>query len=148
MRFLVQFRSNDVDNQSPRLEFPALPNFGDSSERTPVDFYNLPIENFPTSYKRLNTTANWQWDPRKNFGVELEYDWEIWTRRFFETPRTNEHSLQGKLNYKFKRGVALKADYLYGHRIPRRYPTQPLTFTRSQLRPLPRPSATRIFRRS
>lgn len=61
----------------------------------------------------------------------MEYDWEIWNRRFLETPRTNEHSIQGKLNYTFMRGVALKADYLYAHRIPRRYLTQPLSFVQN-----------------
>ena len=128
MRFLFQYRSNDVDNQSPMLRFPGLASFGDSGVRTPTDFYGLPIENFPTSYTRQNATASWEWDPRKNLGFELEYDWEIWNRRFLEAPRTNEHSLRGRLNYKPMRGVTLKADYLYSHRIPRAYLTQPLSF--------------------
>ncbi|HKC63557.1 MAG TPA: MtrB/PioB family outer membrane beta-barrel protein [Pyrinomonadaceae bacterium] len=131
MRFLFQYKSNDVDNQSPRLQFPALPAFGDSSERIAADWYGLPIENFPTSYTRQNTTASWQWDPRKSLGLELEYNWEIWTRRFLETPRTNEHSIDGKLTYKFIRGVALKADFTYANRIPRNYLTQPLTFVQT-----------------
>ena len=128
MRFLLHYRSDDKDNKSPMLRFPGLPSFGDSSVRTAADWYNLPIENFPTSYTRQNTTATWEWDARKNLGLELDYDWEIWNRRFFEAPRTNEHSVTGRLDYRPWRGVALKADYLYGHRIPRRYPTQPLTF--------------------
>ncbi|PYS49973.1 MAG: hypothetical protein DMF68_08515 [Acidobacteria bacterium] len=131
MRFLFQYKSNDVDNQSPRLQFPGLPSFGDSSVRTAVDWYGLPIENFPTSYTRQNTTASWQWDPRKTLNLELEYDWEIWTRRFLETPRTNEHSIDGKLGYRFMQGVALKVDYMYAHRIPRNYLTQPLTFVQN-----------------
>jgi hypothetical protein len=68
---------------------------------------------------------------RENLGLELEYDFEAWTRRFYETPRTNEHSLQGKLNYKFMRGVALKGDFLYANRTPNTYLTQPLTFVQT-----------------
>ena len=131
MRFMLHYRSNEADNRSPRLVFPAQPNFGDSSERTAVDFYNLPIENFPTSYTRQNTTGTWQWDARKDLGLELEYDWEVWTRRFLTAPHTNEHSITGRLDYKPWRGVAVRADYQYAHRIPRSYRTQPLTFVQT-----------------
>ena len=139
MRFLLQYRSDDKDNRSSQITFPGLPSFGDSGVRIAVDFYNLAIQNFPTSYKRQNTKASWQWEVSKNLDWELEYDWEIWNRRFFEASRTNEHSLHGKLNYRPTRGVALKADYLYADRKPTCnpgksslldpcYPTQPLTF--------------------
>lgn len=128
MRFLLQYRANDIDNQSQRLVFPGLPAFGDSTVRTAVDFYNLPIENFPTSYTRQNTTAIWELDPLPNLGLKLEYDWEIWNRRFLRVPRTNEHSVRSRLDYKLTKGVLFKADYLYSHRLPRFYPEQPLTF--------------------
>jgi len=131
MRFLLQYRSNDVDNRTPMLRFPGLASFGDSGVRTRVDFYGLPIENFPTSYTRQNTTADWEWEPRKDLSFEVEYDWEIWNRRFLAAPRTNEHSVRPSLHYKPARGVALKADYLYSHRIPTSYPTQPLTFVQT-----------------
>jgi len=142
MRFLLQYRSDDKDNRSSQITFPGLPSFGDSSVRTSADFYNRAIENFPTSYKRQNTTATWQWEVSKSLSWELEYDWEIWNRRFFEAPRTNEHSLHGRLNYRPTLGVALKADYLYADRKPTCnpakspfldpcYPTQPLTFNQN-----------------
>jgi hypothetical protein len=128
MRFLLQYRSNDKDNQTPVIVFPGLPAFGDSGVRTAIDFYNLPIENFPSSYIRQNTTATWEWEPRKNLSWELEYDWEIWHRTFREAARTNEHSVRGKLGYKARTGYSVKADYLYSIRKPRFYLTQPLTF--------------------
>jgi len=128
MHFVFQFRSDKRDNQTPIITFPAFPSFGDSSERTSVDLYGVPLENLPTSYTRRNTTATWQWDPRKNLSMEVEYDWEIWTRTFRDVPRTNEHRVNGEVDFKLMRGVALKADYLYSHRIPRTYLTQPLTF--------------------
>ena len=128
MRFMLQYRANDIDNQSQRLVFPGLPAFGDSSVRTPIDFYNLPIENFPTSYTRQNTTGIWELDPLPSLGLKLEYDWEIWNRRFLRAPRTNEHSVRSRLDFKLTRGVLFKADYLYSHRTPNFYPTQPLTF--------------------
>jgi MtrB/PioB family decaheme-associated outer membrane protein len=128
MRFLFQYRSNDRDNDTPVLVFPGLPAFGDSGVRTAVDFYNLPIENFPSSYTRQNTTASWEWDPTKKLGIEVEYDWEIWSRTFREAAKTNEHSVRGRLDYKWRPGVALKLDYLHSRREPRAYLTQPLTF--------------------
>lgn len=128
MHFVLELRSEKRDNQSPIISFPAFPSFGDSSERTSVDLYGLPLENLPTSYTRRNITGTWQWDPRKNLGVELEYNWEGWSRTFRDVPRSNEHRVSGELNYKLLRGVALKADYLYGHRIPNTYLTQPLVF--------------------
>ena len=131
MQFVFQYRADDMQNQSPIITFPALPNFGDGTVRTVNgDYYGLPFENYPTSYTRQNITGNWQWDPRKNFGLELEYDWEIWNRKFRDAPRTNEHSLQGRLSYKpqFIRGVTLKGDYLYSRRLPTFYQTQPFTF--------------------
>ncbi len=139
MQFLLQYRADDMQNQSPIIRFPALPNFGDGTLRATFlgqpqtssgDYYGLPFENYPTSYTKHNITANWQWDPRKNLGLEFEYDWEIWNRKFRDAPRTNEHSVQGRLSYKpeFIRGVTFKGDYLYSHRIPTAYLTQPFTF--------------------
>src|SRR5262249_50691810 len=93
-----------------------------------VDFYNSPIENVPAASTRQNATAAWEWDSLPNLGLKLDYDWEIWNRRFLRVTRTNEHSVRGRLNYKLTRGVLFKTDYLYSHRLPRLYPTQPLTF--------------------
>jgi MtrB/PioB family decaheme-associated outer membrane protein len=128
MRFLLQYRYNDKDNQTPIIVFPGLPAFGDSGVRTAVDFYDQPLENFPASYARQNTTATWELDLRRNLNWELEYDWEVWNRTFREATRTNEHSVRGWLNYKPRTGVALKADYRYSLRKPRFYLTQPMTF--------------------
>ena len=128
MHFLLQYRSHSRDNLSPNIVFPAEPAFGDSGERTAIDFYGLPIENLPTSFTRQNTTATWQWDPNKKLSWELEYDWEVWNRKVRDVPRSNEHSVTAKLGYTLLRGVALKGDYNYAHRIPTYYLTQPLTF--------------------
>jgi MtrB/PioB family decaheme-associated outer membrane protein len=128
MRLLLQYRSHTRNNLSPDIVFPAEPAFGDSGERTAIDFYGLPIENLPTSFTRQNTTATWQWDPNKKLSWELEYDWEVWNRKLRDAPRTNEHSVTAKLGYTLMRGVALKGDYNYAHRIPTYYLTQPLTF--------------------
>ena len=129
-KFLVQYRSNSRNNLSPDITFPAEPAFGDSSERTSADFYKLPIENLPTSYTHQIITGNWQWDPNKKFSWELEYNWDIWNRKLRDAPRTNEHSVEGRLSYKpdFIRGATFKGDYLYADRTPTFYLTQPLTF--------------------
>ncbi|HVF47498.1 MAG TPA: MtrB/PioB family outer membrane beta-barrel protein, partial [Pyrinomonadaceae bacterium] len=128
MKFLLQYRYFDRDNKTPLLIFPGLPAFGDSGVRTAIDFYNLPIENFPSSYKRQNFTAEWEWTPFKSFGVEVEYNLETWNRTFREAPRTTEHSIRERIEYKPRTGVALKLDSLYAHRRPQIYNTQPLVF--------------------
>jgi len=129
-KLLLQYRSNSRNNLSPDITFPAEVAFGDSSERTAADFYGLPIETLPTSYTHQIITGNWQWDPNKKFSWEMEYNWDIWNRKLRDAPRTNEHSIQGKLSYKpdFMRGATFKADYLYGDRTPTYYLSQPLTF--------------------
>lgn len=128
MRFLFQYRADDMQNQSPIVTFPGLPLFGDSTVRTAIDNYGLAMENFPTSYTRHDTTATWQWDVNNKLGFEAEYNWEIWNRKFRDVPKSNEHSVQGRFDYKPWRGVSLKGEYLYSHRIPRSYLTQPLLF--------------------
>src|SRR6266404_471122 len=128
MRLLLQYRADDMQNQSPIITFPGLPLFGDSTVRTAIDNYGLAMENFPTSYTRHDTTATWQWDVNNKLGLELEYNWEIWNRKFRDVPKSNEHSIEGKFDYKPRRGVSLKGDYLYSHRIPNTYLVQPLVF--------------------
>ena len=128
MRFLVEYRANDIDNQSQQIVFPGIPSFGDSTVRTAVDFYNLPIETFPTSYTRQNITAAWDWNPLPNLSAKLDYEWEIWHRRFLRVAETNEHSVRGRVDYRYARGVLFKADLLYAHRKPDNYPVQPLVF--------------------
>jgi len=129
-KLLLQYRSNRRNNLSPDITFPAEVAFGDSSERTAVDFYNLPLETLPTSYTHQLITGTWQWDPNKKFSWEMEYNWDIWNRKNRDVPRTNEHSIQARLTYKpdFIRGATFRADYLYGDRTPTYYLTQPLTF--------------------
>jgi len=127
-RFVLQYRYSDRDNKTPVIFFPGLPAFGDSGVRTSVDFYNLPIENFPSSHTRQNATASWEWSPIKKVDWELEYEFETWNRTFREAPRTNEHSIRGRLDFRPKRDVALRFDYRYAHREPRVYLTQPLVF--------------------
>lgn len=128
MNFLLQYRFYNRSNLSPSITFPGLPAFGDSGVRTSIDFFNLPLENLPTSYTRQNALADWQWDVSRKFNLELGYEWEIWNRKLRDAPRTNEHMLRGRLNYKPITGLLLKADYLYANRTPRLYLTQPLSF--------------------
>jgi MtrB/PioB family decaheme-associated outer membrane protein len=128
-RFVLRYRYVDRDNDTPVIFFPGLPAFGDSGVRTPVDFYNLPIENFPSSYTKQNATATWDWSPIKKLDWELEYEFEAWNRTFREAPRTNEHSIRGQLDIRPKLGIGIQLDYRYAHREPTMYLTQPLVFS-------------------
>lgn len=118
-RFQVQYRSQSLDNQSPTIQFPGYAAFGDSTWRAPVtDFYNLPIENLDWDFRRQNIDAGFEWHiwprPRKGSvpGPEykrdktqltwrLDYDWEIWNRKFRDVNRSNEHSIRNRLDFEF-----------------------------------------------
>jgi len=173
-RFQAQYRSQSLDSQSPTIEFPGYAAFGDSTWRSPVtDFYNLPIENLDWDFRRQNIDAGFQWDVlpqerrrvqspgqsgasllrKTNLTWRLDYDWEIWNRKFRDVNRNNEHSIRNRLDFEVnlsgknsgagKAGVTktgdatqglesvttlrLKLDYRYANRRALAYNTQPLT---------------------
>ncbi|HKG80933.1 MAG TPA: MtrB/PioB family outer membrane beta-barrel protein [Pyrinomonadaceae bacterium] len=154
-RFLAQYRSQSVDNQSPMIVFPGYAAFGDSTWRAPrTDFYNLPVENLDWDFRRQNIDAGFEWGFRRHWTWRLDYDWEIWNRKFRDVNRNNQHSIRNRLEFEFnlsgnnnaapettKTGGAtpdvqprsgpilrLKLDHTYADRRPIAYNTQPLTF--------------------
>ncbi|HEY2930951.1 MAG TPA: MtrB/PioB family outer membrane beta-barrel protein [Acidobacteriota bacterium] len=128
-RFQLQYRSQDLNNQTRTIEFPGYGAFGDSTWRTAAtDFFGLPIENPDQSFTRQNTTAGFQWDILPRLTWKLDYGWEIWNRNLRDANRTNEHSIRGRLDLTPGAGIQLKADYRYSDRRPRSYNTQPLSF--------------------
>jgi len=166
-RFHAQYRSQSLDSQIPPIEFPGYAAFGDSTWRAPgTDFYNLPIENLDWDFRSQNVEAGFQWDvlPERtavgtsdqaapsrlrkyNLTLKMDYDWEIWNRKFRDVNRNNEHSVRGLLDFAvnlFGVGknsgaakdvgapavttIRLKADYRYSDRRAPIYNTQPLSF--------------------
>jgi hypothetical protein len=156
-RFQAQYRSQFLDNQSPAIDFPGYAAFGDSTWRAPrTDFYNLRIENLDWDFRRQNVDAGFEWDVRPQLTWRLDYDWEIWNRKFRDVNRNNEHSIRNRLDFEFNlsgknssagkdaAGVTktsgaglepkslttlrLKLDYRYANRRAQAYNTQPLTF--------------------
>ena len=171
-RFQAQYRSQSLDNQTPSIRFPGYAAFGDSTWRAPrTDFYNLPIENLDWDFRRQNVDAGFQWDllPEQrtpvrspvqaaggtsatsslrkiNLTWKLDYDWEIWNRKFRDVNRNNEHSIRNQLDLALnlsrpeKTGgttqdvgpravttLRLKADYRFSNRRALAYNTQPLS---------------------
>jgi len=173
-RFQAQYRSQSLDNQTPTISFPGYAAFGDSTWRAPrTDFYNLRVENLDWDFRRQNIDAGFQWDvwPRARKGAvpgtetnrgrtqltwKLDYDWEIWNRKFRDVNRNNQHSIRNRLDFEFNLSgktssatksassgasaatqgaklesvttLRLKLDYLYADRRAPAYNTQPLTF--------------------
>jgi hypothetical protein len=153
--FLAQYRSQSLDNQSPQIVFPGYAAFGDSTWRAPrTDFYNLPIENLDWDFRRQNIDAGFEWGFRRHWNWRLDYDWEIWNRKFRDVNRNNQHSIRNRLDFEFnlsgndntppettktggatqdvqiKSGTILrfKLDHTYADRRVVAYNTQPLTF--------------------
>ncbi|MBA2733432.1 MAG: MtrB/PioB family outer membrane beta-barrel protein [Acidobacteria bacterium] len=171
-RFQGQYRSQSLANQTPTIEFPGYAAFGDSTWRAArTDFYNLPIENLDWDFRHQNVEAGFRWDvlpefktdggtsaasrPRKvNLTWKLDYEWEIWNRKFRDVNRNNEHSIRNRLDFEinFSGGgrnlsgggknsgathdaelqsittLRFKLDYRYANRRALAYNTQPLSF--------------------
>src|SRR6267142_536935 len=101
-RFQAQYRSQSLDNQTPTIEFPGYAAFGDSTWRAPVtDFYNLPIENLDWDFRHQNIDAGFQWDVMPQLTWKLDYDWDIWNRKFRDVNRNNQHSIRNRLDFEF-----------------------------------------------
>lgn len=99
-RFQAQYRSQDLDNQTRTIEFPGYAAFGDSTWRSAAtDFYNLPIENLDWDFRRQNVEAGFQWDVLPQLTWKMDYEWEIWNRKFRDVNRNNEHSIRARLDY-------------------------------------------------
>src|SRR6266850_1416495 len=101
-QFQAQYRSQSLDTQTPTLEFPGYAAFGDSTWRAPVtDFYNLPIENLDWDFRHQNIDAGFQWDVMPQLTWKLDYDWDIWNRKFRDVNRNNQHSIRNRLDFEF-----------------------------------------------
>lgn len=171
-RFQGQYRSQSLANQTPTIEFPGYAAFGDSTWRSArTDFYNLPIENLDWDFRHQNVEAGFRWDVLPEFETDggtsttsrrrkanltwrLDYEWEIWNRKFRDVNRNNEHSIRNRLDFEinFSGGgrnlsgggktsgatrdvelqpfttLRLKLDYRYANRRALVYNTQPLSF--------------------
>jgi hypothetical protein len=153
-RFQAQYRSRDLDSQTTSIVFPGYAAFGDSTWRAAAtDFYNLPIENLDWDFRHQNIEAGFQWDVLPQLTWKMDYEWEIWNRKFRDVNRNNEHSIRGRLDFETNLSggpklsgdekssgstktaesgsvttLRLKADYRYSNRRAQAYNTQPLSF--------------------
>lgn len=157
-QFQAQYRSQFLDSQSPQIVFPGYAAFGDSTWRAGrTDFYNLPIENLDWDFRRQNIDAGFQWNVRKRLTWRVDYDWEIWNRKFRDVNRNNQHSIRNRLDFEFDLSgnsgastgatgatasqpkpkdlttLRFKLDYTYANRRALSYNTQPLTFCPSNV---------------
>jgi len=156
-RFQAQYRSQSLDTQTAPIFFPGYAAFGDSTWRAPgTDFYNLPIENLDWDFRHQNVQSGFQWDLLPQLTWKMDYEWDIWNRKFRDVNRNNEHSIRGRLDFETNLSgggkpeggknsgatqdtmpggampgsvttLRLKADYRYSNRRALVYNTQPLT---------------------
>lgn len=164
-QFQGQYRSQSLDTQTATIVFPGYAAFGDSTWRAArTDFYNLPIENLDWDFRHQNVEAGFSWDVltqermadgqtsaasrrrKVDLTWKMDYEWEIWNRKFRDVNRNNEHSIRGRLDFETNLSggrknigvtpdvepkpvttLRLKADYRYSNRRALVYNTQPLT---------------------
>ena len=128
MTFRLQYRSEDLDNNSPVITFPGQARFGDSHWVEAVDYYGIPFHNRPESYTKTNAVASWRWDISKALAWMLEYQFERWDRTLRNVPRSDENTGRARLDFTPSPTFSLRADYRYSDRKPNTYMTQPLIF--------------------
>lgn len=137
MTFRLQYRYEDLDNDSPQITFPGFSRFGESHWVTAIDYYGVPIRNKPESYTRHDVNASWRIDAGRAFAATLEYQFERYDRTFRTVPREDEHTGRIHLDLTPSSAFALRADYRYSDRKPNTYLTQPLVFNANLLVPEP-----------
>ncbi len=128
MTFRLQYRSEDLDNNSPVITFPGQARFGDSQWVEAADYYGVPIHNRPESYDKKNAIATWRWDISKALAWMLEYQFERWDRTLRNVPRSDEHTGRARIDFTPSPTFAFRADYRYSDRKPNTYLVQPLVF--------------------
>ncbi|MGH9928673.1 MAG: MtrB/PioB family outer membrane beta-barrel protein, partial [Pyrinomonadaceae bacterium] len=120
-----------------------------------------PIENLDWDFRRQNVEAGFEWNVltqermpdgrtsaasalrKANLTWKVDYEWEVWNRKFRDVNRNNEHSIRNRLDFDFNLSgggknsdgeanpittLRLKADYTYSNRRALGYNTQPLSF--------------------
>ena len=128
MTLRLQYRYEDLDNNSPVITFPGFSRFGESHWVTAVDYYGVPVRNRPESYSKHDINASWRLDFARAFSTTLEYQFERWNRTLRTVPRSDEHTGRVHIDYTPAPVFAFRADYRYSDRKPNTYLTQPLVF--------------------
>ncbi len=128
MVFRLQYRNEDMKNKSPSIAFPGYSRFGDSHWVTAVDYYGVPIQNFPVSFTRQDGIASWEWDIASWVTWNAEYQYETWKRTNRDVPHSAENSFEARLGFKLPRKAKFTADFTYSDRVPDFYRTAPIVF--------------------
>jgi putative beta-barrel porin MtrB/PioB len=148
IRLQGQYRSQSLDSQTPQIVFPGYAAFGDTTWRAAgTDFYNLPIENLDWDFRHQNAEAGFEWDVWPQLTWRMDYEWEIWNRKFRDVNRNNQHSIRARLDYEVNLSggrkntdatqaveagpvttLRLKGDYRHSNRRDQGYNSQALSF--------------------
>ena len=128
MMFRLQYRSEDLDNNTPAITFPGFSRFGESHWVTAGDYYGVPIRNRPESYTKQDALATWRWDIAKALSWTMEYQYEHWDRTHRNVATSKEHTGRGRIDFTPASAFSFRADYRYSDRKPDSYITQPLVF--------------------
>lgn len=128
MTFRLQYRVEDLDNNSPIITFPGFARFGESQWVTSLDYYGVPIHNRPESYVKQDGIATMRWDIAKPLALTLGYQYEGWDRTHRNVLHSNEHTARVRLDFTPSSMFSFRADYRYGERKPDQYLVQPLVF--------------------
>jgi hypothetical protein len=128
MRFRLQYRNEDAKNSSPSITFPGFARFGDSHWVTSLDYYRLPIRNYPASFVRQNAIASWDWSAAPWMTLTAEYQYETWKRTARDVPRTAENSVRGRLEFKLPKNAKFLSEFAVLNREADFYRTANLAF--------------------
>jgi MtrB/PioB family decaheme-associated outer membrane protein len=127
--FQAQYRSYDLDNQTPHLVFPGYASFGDSGWRTTADLFGVPIENLLQPFTRHNTSMGVRWKVAPALTWTEDYELEIWKRTGRDVGRTTEHRVRSRIDWRLASFAGALAGFTYADRKAPGYRSTVLEFS-------------------
>jgi MtrB/PioB family decaheme-associated outer membrane protein len=109
-----RYRYYDLDNRSPRIEFPGYVRFDAVWEA-------IGRVTVPYSYKRQNAGAELGWDLARATRLALSFERESWDRKFREIGTSDENIWKATFDTRPTSWFSLRSSYRYGDRSIGRY---------------------------
>ena len=110
----ARYRSQDYNNDTPSLVFPAY-------VRTDQSLSAVPRRNLPYAYHRQSLGFDGSWEFWKGNFLKLDYEWERMDREHRDVERANEHTVGAALDLNPRRWMLFRLSYRHVEREPKHY---------------------------
>ncbi len=110
----ARYRSQDYNNDTPSLIFPAY-------ERTDQSLSAVPRRNLPYGFHRQSLGFDGSWEFWKGHFFKLDYEWERFDREHRDVERATEHTIGAALDLNPRRWMLFRLSYRHADREPGHY---------------------------